>query len=69
MDCSLHAVIRAVILPEIRSDPLIEQLITYKQEKCSNFQENIRSIHSALAFASMGANLQPPPGKGPYGSL
>ncbi|XP_053566967.1 uncharacterized protein LOC128656828 [Bombina bombina] len=31
-----------------------------------NFMQNIRSINSALAFASMGANIAPPPGYGPY---
>ena len=31
-----------------------------------NFRENMRSYNSALAFASMGAQIDLPPGFGPY---
>jgi len=31
-----------------------------------NFMENIRAVNSSFAFASMGANIKPPPGYGPY---
>jgi hypothetical protein len=32
----------------------------------ANFMEHIRSFNSAFAFASMGANISPPSGHGPY---
>ncbi|KAF2355516.1 hypothetical protein FHG87_013728 [Trinorchestia longiramus] len=32
----------------------------------SNFTQNIRNYNSAFAFASFGANIRPPPGRGPY---
>jgi len=53
-------------LPPIRSQPLIEQLMTNKLKKSKNFKDSIKSINSALTFAFMGANLAPPPGYGPY---
>ena len=34
--------------------------------KSKNFLENIRKFNSALAFASMGAQISLPPGHGPY---
>ncbi|XP_053164882.1 uncharacterized protein LOC128350484 [Hemicordylus capensis] len=40
--------------------------MTGQHEHSKNFMENVRSINSALAFASMGANIVPPPGHGPY---
>ncbi|UYV62965.1 hypothetical protein LAZ67_2002653 [Cordylochernes scorpioides] len=40
--------------------------MTGKNPLSKNFMENIRSAYSALAFASIGANLAPPPGYGPY---
>ncbi|XP_053149050.1 LOW QUALITY PROTEIN: uncharacterized protein LOC128343641 [Hemicordylus capensis] len=40
--------------------------MTGQHEYSKNFMENVRSINSALAFASMGANIVPPPGHGPY---
>ena len=33
---------------------------------CSNFRNNMRSFNSALAMASMGAQLTVPAGQGPY---
>ncbi|XP_057310672.1 uncharacterized protein LOC130648633 [Hydractinia symbiolongicarpus] len=33
--------------------------------QAKNFQANIRKYNSAVAFASFGANLRPPPGRGP----
>jgi hypothetical protein len=32
----------------------------------TNFRTNIRQYNSALAFASFGANIKSPPGRGPY---
>ncbi|KAF2347329.1 hypothetical protein FHG87_021916 [Trinorchestia longiramus] len=31
----------------------------------SNFRQNIRNYNSTFAFASFGANIRPPPGRGP----
>jgi hypothetical protein len=55
-----------VVLTQIRVAPLIQNLMTRNHEHSKNFHDNIRSINSALAFASMGANIVPPPGYGPY---
>ncbi|XP_060129913.1 uncharacterized protein LOC132592021 [Zootoca vivipara] len=55
-----------VNLPSISTNPLIQQLMTGQHYYSKNFFNNIRSINSALAFASMGANITPPPGNGPY---
>ena len=40
--------------------------MTFRHPNSKNFHDNIISINSALAFASMGANIAPPPGYGPY---
>ncbi|UYV82699.1 hypothetical protein LAZ67_22000600 [Cordylochernes scorpioides] len=55
-----------VELEPIQTTELLESLMTGKHQLSKNFKENIRSVNSALAFASMGANLAPPPGYGPY---
>ncbi|OXA46564.1 hypothetical protein Fcan01_18731 [Folsomia candida] len=55
-----------VVLPPIKLALGIEKLMKKEHEYSNNFFENIRSINSALAFASMGANIAPPPGYGPY---
>jgi hypothetical protein len=55
-----------VMLEPIKVAPLIQKLMSRNHEHSKNFHENIRSINSALAFASMGANIAPPPGYGPY---
>ena len=55
-----------VVMDPIRVSPLIKQLFTRQHEHSNNFHDNIRSINSALAFASLGANIAPPPGYGPY---
>ncbi|XP_053568401.1 uncharacterized protein LOC128657987 [Bombina bombina] len=55
-----------ITLPHIQISPLIQQLMTGQHTHSNNFMQNIRSINSALAFASMGANIAPPPGYGPY---
>ncbi|XP_051782594.1 LOW QUALITY PROTEIN: uncharacterized protein LOC127527552 [Erpetoichthys calabaricus] len=54
-----------VNLQPLRTNPFIQQLMTGQHHYSKNFMENIRSINSALAFASMGANITPPPGYGP----
>jgi len=45
---------------------MLEELINKSHEYSKNFVENIRSFNSTLAFASMGANIAPPTGYGPY---
>ncbi|UYV79082.1 hypothetical protein LAZ67_17001066 [Cordylochernes scorpioides] len=55
-----------VELEPIQTSELLESLMTGKHQHSKNFMKNIRSVNSALAFASMGANLAPPPGYGPY---
>lgn len=55
-----------VTLEKIRISPFIQQLMTFNHAFSKNFHENIRSINSALGFASMGANIATPPGYGPY---
>ncbi|XP_053567008.1 LOW QUALITY PROTEIN: uncharacterized protein LOC128656868 [Bombina bombina] len=55
-----------ITLPHIQISPLIQQLMTGHHTHSKNFMQNIHSINSALAFASMGANIAPPPGYGPY---
>jgi len=55
-----------VVLEDIKVSPLIQQLMTGHHEHAKKIMDNIRSINSALAFASMGENIAPPPGYGPY---
>ena len=40
-------------------------LLTGKSSQAINYQKNIRQYNSAFAFASMGATLANPPGRGP----
>jgi hypothetical protein len=44
----------------------LHNLFTQSNANAKNFFENIRSYNSAMAFASFGASLAPPPGYGPY---
>ncbi len=44
----------------------LKDLLTYKDPESKHFHENIRQYNSAFAFASMGAQIAPPPGYGPY---
>src|SRR5579875_2123471 len=55
-----------VRLTPIQTDSLIESLMQGRHEYSKNFMDNIRSINSSLAFASMGCKLATPPGHGPY---
>lgn len=55
-----------VFLTQIRQSEFLKDLLTNNHEHSKNFMENIRSFNSSLAFASMGANIAPPPGYGPY---
>jgi hypothetical protein len=46
---------------------LLKQLLTDENHPYhKNFIENIRAYNSALAFASLGASISLPPGRGPY---
>ncbi|KAK7089794.1 hypothetical protein V1264_024238 [Littorina saxatilis] len=56
-----------VQLPPLATYPQeIEQLLTRNTPQSLNFREHIRQYNSSLAFASFGANIALPPGKGPY---
>ena len=56
-----------VILPSLMTMPEeIQDLMTGSSMEAKNFRDNIRSYNSSLAFVSMGAKLEPPPGYGPY---
>jgi hypothetical protein len=55
-----------VVLSPIRVSPLIQKLMSRNHEHSKNFHDIVRSLNSALALASMGANIAPPPGYGPY---
>ena len=55
-----------VKLPNIRASNQIENLMTGKDDSSGHFIAHIRKYNSALAFASMGAQIAPPPGRGPY---
>ncbi|UYV62407.1 hypothetical protein LAZ67_2000442 [Cordylochernes scorpioides] len=46
-----------VELEPIQTSELLESLMTGKHQLSKNFMENIRSVNSALAFASMGQTL------------
>ncbi|GBO33109.1 hypothetical protein AVEN_73612-1 [Araneus ventricosus] len=52
---------KKIILPEILKD-----LLTSDSLESKNYWKHTREYNSALAFASMGAQIQPPPGTGPY---
>ena len=47
-------------------DPLKHLLSGDTSAVRTNFLDNIRQYNSAFAFASMGAQVVPPPGRGPY---
>lgn len=40
--------------------------MTHTHSLSKNFFDNIRSINNSLAFVSLGANIAPLPGSGPY---
>ena len=47
----------------------LKRLVTARHDTmamASNFKKNVRQYNSACAFASMGAQLQSPPGHGPF---
>jgi hypothetical protein len=43
----------------------LKNLMTGDSQDAKNFQANIRKYNSAFSFASLGANIRPPPGRGP----
>ncbi|XP_057375160.1 uncharacterized protein LOC130696096 [Daphnia carinata] len=56
-----------VILPPPRECPeLLYHLFTNSHPKSPHFLKMIRNYNNALAFASMGAQIDSPPGRGPY---
>ena len=44
----------------------LKQLYISRDANSKNFKQNIRQFNSSMAFASMGAQLAPPAGNGPY---
>uniref|UniRef100_A0A914V163 Helitron helicase-like domain-containing protein n=1 Tax=Plectus sambesii TaxID=2011161 RepID=A0A914V163_9BILA len=56
-----------VQLPDLQPYPNeLKQLLLGQDRSSQNFWDNIRSYNSALAFASLGAKLDIPSGRGPY---
>jgi hypothetical protein len=56
-----------VILPPAKPCPEpLASLLENRHLKWKHFMKQIRNYNSAHAFASMGANYSPPPGRGPY---
>ena len=56
-----------VSLPPLQDYPEdLRLLFDADNAESSNFRHNIRKYNSAFAFASFGANIRPPPGRGPY---
>ena len=56
-----------VDIPPLSQYPVaLHQLLTVRSPQATNFNENIRQYNSAFAFASMGAQIAQPRGRGPY---
>lgn len=56
-----------VDLPPLMPYPeALRRLLMMEDAKSKNFMENIRQYNSAMAFASFGAQMITPPGRGPY---
>ena len=56
-----------VSLPPLNEYPaILRQLFDEENHEAVNFRKNIRNYNSAFALASFGANIRPPPGRGPY---
>ena len=45
---------------------ILRALYTEQDRDSKKFRENIRNYNSSLAMASMVANIETPPGRGPY---
>ncbi|GBM29649.1 hypothetical protein AVEN_125296-1 [Araneus ventricosus] len=59
--------IKKILLPEILNPPeILKDLLTSDSLESKNYRKHIREYNSDLAFASMGAQIKPPPGTGPY---
>ncbi|GBL89911.1 hypothetical protein AVEN_178339-1 [Araneus ventricosus] len=56
-----------VQLPAFPDVPeLLKTLLTENSPDAKNYRQRIREYNSAFAFASMGAQIKPPRGTGPY---
>ncbi|XP_042905358.2 uncharacterized protein [Parasteatoda tepidariorum] len=54
-------------LPTLMDIPeLLQKLLSDNSIEARNYRNHIREYNSALAFASFGAHIKPPPGNGPY---
>ena len=61
--CCHNGKVKLALLQKYPAD--LKSLLTGKSSEALNFQANIRQYNSAFAFASMGATLASPPGRGP----
>ena len=65
--CSACRALGKVTLQLFENFPSILRGLYTEQDRVSkNFRENIRNYNSGLAMASMVANIEAPPGRGPY---
>ncbi|XP_053150109.1 uncharacterized protein LOC128344287 [Hemicordylus capensis] len=56
-----------VTLKELNEPPdLLKELLLTQSTEAKNYREHIREYNAALALASMGAEINTPPGRGPY---
>ena len=55
-----------VKLPDIKIPSQIQNLLIGDDSSSKNFLDRIRQYNSAFAFASTGAQITAPPGRGPY---
>src|SRR5271156_4349579 len=54
------------LVPLTRYPQLLEQLLCDRHENSANFKDQVRCYNSALAFASMGAQVEQVAGRGTY---
>uniref|UniRef100_A0A914VB79 Helitron helicase-like domain-containing protein n=1 Tax=Plectus sambesii TaxID=2011161 RepID=A0A914VB79_9BILA len=57
---------KVVLPPLAHYPPELEELMVGASPEAKNFQQHIRSYNGSMAFASMGVQVEAPPGSGPY---
>ncbi|KAF2346468.1 hypothetical protein FHG87_022775 [Trinorchestia longiramus] len=56
-----------VRLPSLQECPLLlRRLLECDNHEARNYRDNIRNYNAAFSFASFGADVIMPPGRGPY---
>ncbi|KAF2355421.1 hypothetical protein FHG87_013825 [Trinorchestia longiramus] len=56
-----------VHLPSLQECPLLlRRLLECDNHEARNYRDNIRNYNAAFSFASFGADVIMPPGRGPY---